>query len=102
MIRMLFGLKSIPEIVHSGVKLINWLEIAQVTIANRYGRDGFLRDGTAEEMAQAAADVIAQGGNMGQAIDAIEAAYMSNCIYSTPQEHPCDEWHPSDILRSAA
>lgn len=87
-------------VARSGVTKPNWLEIAETTITNRR-YFGFHSDNCAQEMAHAAESVVASGGSIGEAIDAAETAYKGNFFYSTPDEYPCDEWRPYDILRAA-
>lgn len=94
-----FSRKHVEE--KKTVSLDAWREIARTTLMNR-DAFGFHKDGAAEEMAAAGYNVISGGGTMGEAIDAVSAAYDRNFIYSTPHEHPCDEWKWSDVMKAAA
>jgi hypothetical protein len=104
MIRLPFGMnKSLHEIAAPRTpeqSLEGWRNIARTTLAARDGY-GFHLDGAQEAMARAGYDIRSAGGSMSDAIDAAEAAYNRHFVYSTPHEHPCDEWKWRDVMQSA-
>lgn len=78
----------------------SWREIARTTLACRDSY-GFHLDGAEEAMAGAGYEAIQHGKSIDQAIDDVEAAYNRHFVYSTPHEHPCDEWAVRAIREAA-
>lgn len=78
-----------------------WREVARTTLMHRETY-GFHLDGAEEAMARAGYEAIQCGKSLDEAIDAVEAVYNRHFVYSTPHEHPCDEWKWGDVMRAAA